>query len=96
MLRLALATVHQGHGGQLPARPLSKQNREPDGGVRFVLKDGTEIHRLPPFDLVYDLDTGKPCGRLDRRGRVLPLLPPIKHPEDLPAKNEVEIEILGD
>jgi hypothetical protein len=26
---------------------------EPDGVVRFVLKDGTEIHRLPPPDPVY-------------------------------------------
>ena len=69
---------------------------DPDGAVRFVLKDGTEIHRLRPPDLVYDLDTGEPCCRVDRHGRILPLLPPVTHPEDLPAKNKVEVEILDD
>lgn len=36
---------------------------EPDGAVRLVLKDGTEIHRLPPPDPVYDWDSGKIIGR---------------------------------
>ena len=40
--------------------------------------------------------SGEPCGRVDWHGRVLPLLPPVTHPEDLPAKNEVEVEILDD
>ena len=31
---------------------------EPDGTVRFVLKDGTEIHRLPP-EPVYDYTSGE-------------------------------------
>jgi hypothetical protein len=64
--------------------------------VRFILRDGTEIHRLTLPVVLYDYETGKPCGHVDSHGRVLPLLSPIKHPEDLPAKNEVEIEILGD
>jgi hypothetical protein len=34
---------------------------DPDGAVRFMLKDGTEIYRISPPLLVYDLDTGKPC-----------------------------------
>jgi hypothetical protein len=55
---------------------------EPDGSVRFVLKDGTEIHRLPPPVLVYDYDTGKPCGWSGPRGEVLPLEAyPLKHQE---------------
>ena len=62
---------------------------DPDGAVRFVLKDGTEIHRLRPPDLVYDLDTGEPCGRLDWYGRFLPLLPPVTHPEDLPVRTKL-------
>ena len=32
---------------------------EPDGAVRFLLKDGTEIHRLPPPDPVYDYHSGR-------------------------------------
>jgi hypothetical protein len=36
---------------------------DPDGAVRFVLKDGTEIHRISPPALIYDLHTGEPCGR---------------------------------
>jgi hypothetical protein len=35
---------------------------EPDGAVRFVLKDGTEIQRLPPSDPVYDYDSGEIIG----------------------------------
>lgn len=35
---------------------------EPDGAVRFVLKDGTEIHRMPPPDPVYDYDSGEIIG----------------------------------
>jgi len=46
---------------------------EPDGAVRFVLKDGTEIHRLPPPDLVYDNETGEPCRWGGRHGELLPL-----------------------
>ena len=38
---------------------------EPDGAVRFVLKDGTEIHRLPPPEPVYDYDSGKLAGFLE-------------------------------
>ncbi len=38
---------------------------EPDGAVRFVLKDGTEILRLPPPEPVYDYDSGKLAGFLE-------------------------------
>ena len=55
---------------------LAQQIVEPDGGVRFVLKDGTEIHRIAPPALVYDLHTGKPSGRIGRNGAILPLLQP--------------------
>ena len=79
-----------------PDRFPASRVEDPDGAVRFVLRDGTEIHRLRPPDLVYDLDTGEPCGRVDYHGRILPLLPPVTHPEDLPTKNEVKVEILGD
>jgi hypothetical protein len=55
-----------------PARWPAQEIVDPDGGVRFVLKDGTEIHRISPAAEVYDLDTGKPCGRLGRDGKFLP------------------------
>jgi hypothetical protein len=45
-----------------PDRWPAREIVDPDGGVRFVLKDGTEIHRISPPALVYDLDTGKPSG----------------------------------
>jgi hypothetical protein len=35
---------------------------DPDGAVRFVLKDGTEIHREPPPEPLYDYDSGKVIG----------------------------------
>ncbi len=57
-----------------PDRWPAQEVVEPDGGVRVVLKDGTEIHRISPPALIYDLDTGKPCGRIDRNGKILPLL----------------------
>ena len=38
---------------------------EPDGAVRFVLKDGTEIHRLPPQNPVYDYDSGEIIGVIE-------------------------------
>lgn len=44
-----------------------------DRTVAYVLKDRTEIHRLPPPHLVFDYETGKPCGCNGRRGQVLPL-----------------------
>jgi hypothetical protein len=57
--------------------------------VRFVLKDGTEIHRIAPPALIYDLDTGKPCGRIDRHGKILPLSRPKVSLECRDAKAEV-------
>ena len=59
-----------------PDRWPAQEIVEPDGGVRFVLKDGTEIHRTPPPALIYDLDTGKSCGRLGPHGTILPLSQP--------------------
>ncbi len=35
---------------------------EPNGGVRFVLKDGMEIHRVRPPDPVYDYNSGEVVG----------------------------------
>jgi len=60
-----------------PDRWPAQEIVDPDGGVRFVLKDGTAIHRISPPAVVYDLDTGKPCGRIDRNGKILPLSQPI-------------------
>jgi len=41
--------------------------------VRFVLKDGVEIHRIGPPPEVYDYHTGKLVGRVGPRGRFAPL-----------------------
>lgn len=35
---------------------------EPNGTVRFVLRDGTEIHRLSPPEPVYDYTSGELVG----------------------------------
>jgi hypothetical protein len=59
-----------------PDRWPAQQIVDPDGGARFVLKDGTEIHRISPSAEVYDFDTGKPCGRLGPNGTTLPLSQP--------------------
>jgi hypothetical protein len=40
-----------------------------DGRVRFVLKDGTEIHRLPAPEPVYDYISGELAGFLDGYSR---------------------------
>jgi len=55
-----------------PDRWPAQEIVDPDGGVRFVLKGGTVIHRISPPPLVYDLGTGKLCGRLGRAGKILP------------------------
>lgn len=41
--------------------------------MRFVLNDGTEMHRIGPPTDVYDYDTGELIGRVGRRGRFVPL-----------------------
>jgi hypothetical protein len=41
---------------------------ETDGSVRFVLKDGTEIHRTQPPPLIYDYETGMPISRCEDLG----------------------------
>jgi hypothetical protein len=56
-----------------PDRFPATEIEDPDGVVRFMLKDGTEMHRLPPPTLVLDYETGKPCGWSGRRGQMLPL-----------------------
>ena len=38
---------------------------EPDGAVSFVLEDGTEIHRLPPPEPVYNYHSGELAGFLE-------------------------------
>jgi hypothetical protein len=45
-----------------PDRWPTTQIIEPGGSVRFVLKDGTAIHRLPPPEPVYDYNTGELVG----------------------------------
>ncbi len=47
-----------------PDRWPAKKIVEPDGTVRFVLKDGTEIHRLSP-EPVYDYNSGELAGFLE-------------------------------
>ena len=42
-----------------PDRWPATEITDPDGTVRYVLKDGTEIHRIEPFEL-YDYATGLP------------------------------------
>jgi hypothetical protein len=64
-----------------PDRWPAQEIVDPDGGVRFVLKDGTVIHRISPPPLVYDIDTGAPCGRLGPHGRILPLSQPTANEE---------------
>jgi hypothetical protein len=44
---------------------------EADGTVRFVLKDGSEIHRIGPPTDVYDYETGKLIGRIGPRNTTL-------------------------
>jgi len=48
-----------------PDRWPAKKIVEPDGAVRFVLNDGTEIHRLPPPEPVYSYDTRELAGFLE-------------------------------
>ena len=48
-----------------PDRWPATELTEPDGAVLFVLKDGSEIHRIGPAPEIYDYDTGEPCGRAD-------------------------------
>jgi len=45
-----------------PDRWPAKKIVEPDGAVRFVLKDGSTIHRLPPSEPVYDWTSGELAG----------------------------------
>lgn len=72
-----------------PDRWPAREIVDPDDGVRFVLKDGTEIHRISPPPLVYDLATGKPCGRIGRDGKILPLSQPTVGVECRDAKTGV-------
>jgi len=78
-----------------PDRWPAQEIVEPDGGVRFVLKDGTEIHRISPPPLVYDLHTGEPCGRLGPHGTILPLSPPTVEAEVAPPRTEADVAPAG-
>ena len=71
-----------------PDRWPAQEIVDPGDGVRFVLKDGTEIHRISQPSLVYDLDTGKPCRRIDRNGKILPLSQPTVDEEPRDATIE--------
>jgi hypothetical protein len=61
---------------------------QPDGGLRFVLKEGTEIHQIAPPALICDLDTGRPCGRIGRDWKILPLSQPTVNEEPRDATIE--------
>ncbi|MFZ1133783.1 MAG: hypothetical protein WAN69_02475 [Candidatus Korobacteraceae bacterium] len=79
-----------------PDRWPAQEIVEADESVSLVLKEGTVIHRIAPPYLIYDLETGKPCGRIDRNEKILPLLPPTAEVEVVPPKNEAEAAIPGD
>jgi uncharacterized small protein (DUF1192 family) len=60
-----------------PDRWSAQEIVDSDGGLRLLLKDRTVIHRISPPPVVYDIDTGEPCGRIGRNGRILPLPQPM-------------------
>jgi len=67
---------------------------EPDGTVRFLLKDGTEIHRIGPPTDVYDHDTGKLVGHVGPKGRFVRLAagpPAVAVEAAAPKKSNVVI-----
>ena len=70
LARLPLAAIPQGPESVVPARSLaSYRDHRPAGSLRFVLKDGTEIHRIGILAEVYDYQTGKLVGHVGPRGR---------------------------
>jgi hypothetical protein len=77
-----------------PDRWPAAEVKDADGAVRFVLNDGTEIHRLPPPELVYDIETGEPCGRIGHRGEILLLAPTAVEVEVAPPGNADDVVIL--
>jgi hypothetical protein len=56
-----------------PDRWPATEVTECDGSLRFILKDGTEIHRTGPPQEVYDYQTGKLVGHVGPRGRFVRL-----------------------
>jgi hypothetical protein len=56
-----------------PDRWPATEVTDPDGTLRFVLKDGTEIHRIGILAEVYDHQTGNLVGHVGPRGRFVPL-----------------------
>jgi len=56
-----------------PDRWPATEIKEPDGSLRFVLKDGTEIHRIGILGEVYDYRPDKLVGHIGPRGRFVPL-----------------------
>jgi len=52
-----------------PDRWPATEVTDPDGSLRFVLKDETEIHRIGILAEVYDYQTGKLVGHLGPRRR---------------------------
>jgi hypothetical protein len=59
-----------------PDRWPTKKIVEPDGTVRFVLKDGTEIHRLSP-EPVYDHTSGELAGFVEGYPPKFKAIPPV-------------------
>jgi hypothetical protein len=51
---------------------------------------------LPPPESVYDIETGKPCGKIGHRGEILPLHPSTLEAELAPPGKEDDVVILDD
>jgi hypothetical protein len=65
---------------------------ESDGTVRFVLRDGVEIHRIGPPTEVYGYDTGKLVGHAGPTARFVSLAAdPQVIAARVPQMDEVEI-----
>ena len=68
---------------------------EPDGAACYLLKDGTEIHRIAPPPEVFEYVTGKPIGRAGPRRHSRPAFAPsTAEAEVVSAKKDGEVEIL--
>ena len=91
------ARVQKGAERERPDRPLvpAEKVEEPNGAVCYLLKDGTEIHRIAPLPEVFEYVTGKPIGRAGPRRHSRPAFAPsTAEAEVVSAKKDDEVEIL--